>query len=684
MCTEKIKADYRLKKNPENLDVKHELKMELDTFSNVSTSSTLKSRQLQYSPILQTVNDIRSRHNHCEEVPQSLVQNEAKNNERDVNEQNRLKTYIKTYFFILGLMMLFITSMSFIWHQYQTSEDSVNSPTNAETLCEAFDRLQCENGGYPMIEADHFVCKCASNYYGERCTYEIRSPNNFQFLYNLFDTIDEDHRRGVPKMWWSFLPFTSNLQQRTVVSFYQDQLERIKHTSVSDDSENDNIGSLDSNTMASTRVLPPSHPLHCPANNKLPSLDMVYNEIFQRKPDGFIPDPKHRNLLFYAFYQYFMLQFFNTDFSSMVTGSQLYGVDETTQRHLRLLSNGKLKTEYSNNEYYPPRISFAKKISLAFLQMEPEGKTHWFQRVNKDETNQLQNQLWNIFSSIYETQNHQWTLGHPMLNMNPMLFIMSTLWIREHNRVCDELIKQWPEWTDEQVYSASKRIVIGEMMGIMMNDILNAGNSFSMKHDPEIFHGHIKYIKTFNTPYELLLTTILPSGLPEEFNNTNMYSWMLNNNKQVIESGISDMVKLMIDQKMGMTTCNNNGAATESLTKLLMKLSRENAVQSFNRYRRYLGLDAYKSFYELTGNKETAKKLESLYENVDSVELLTGMLAEKISDKAVPTFTVLTNSFIVNSILTNPLYSETLWNTETFDGDYGFSIVKSANIKTFI
>jgi hypothetical protein len=62
---------------------------------------------------------------------------------------------------------------------------------------------------------------------------------------------------------------------------------------------------------------------------------------------------------------------------TQVTGSQLYGVDETTQRHLRLLSNGKLKTEYSNNEYYPPRISFAKKISLAFLQMEPEGKTHW-------------------------------------------------------------------------------------------------------------------------------------------------------------------------------------------------------------------------------------------------------------------------------------------------------------------
>lgn len=154
--------------------------------------------------------------------------------------------------------------------------------------------------------------------------------------------------------------------------------------------------------------------------------------------------------------------------------------------------------------------------------------------------------------------------------------------------------------------------------------------------------------------------------------------------RQVLESGVSNMVKLMIDQKMGMITCNNDGAATESLTKLLMKLSRENAMQSFNRYRRYLGLDVYKSFYELTGNWKTANKLESLYKNVDDVELLTGILAEKISNKAVPTFTVLTNSFIVNSIITNPLYSESLWNTDTFDGDYGFSMVKSANIKTFI
>jgi hypothetical protein len=97
-----------------------------------------------------------------------------------------------------------------------------------------------------------------------------------------------------------------------------------------------------------------------------------------------------------------------------------------------------------------------------------------------------------------------------------------------------------------------------------------------------------------------------------------------------------------------------------------------------------LGLHAYGSFYELTGNREAARRLESLYENVDNVELLVGMFAEKTSDNSVPTFTVMMNSYIVNSIVTNPLYTKTMWNSDTFGGDYGFSLVKSASIRTFI
>lgn len=155
---------------------------------------------------------------------------------------------------------------------------------------------------------------------------------------------------------------------------------------------------------------------------------------------------------------------------------------------------------------------------------------------------------------------------------------------------------------------------------------------------------------------------------------------------QVFENGMRETVRLMVDRPMGTMSSNNGDAATEPLTKVLMELSRENGVQGFNRYREHVGLSAYGSFDELTGgDRETADKLESLYGHVDRVELLAGMLAEKPSaDDSVPTFTVMVNSFVVNAIVTSPLYSQAAWRSETFDGDFGFSAVKSASVATFV
>lgn len=140
----------------------------------------------------------------------------------------------------------------------------------------------------------------------------------------------------------------------------------------------------------------------------------------------------------------------------------------------------------------------------------------------------------------------------------------------------------------------------------------------------------------------------------------------------------------MVNQKMGMITYNNDGVASKPLTKLLIKLSRENGFQSFNNYRRKLGLYPYKNFYELTNNLETAKKLKNLYNNIEDVELLTGILTEKSSYGVASTASFLTNSFIINSILTNPLTSRELWKPDTFGGSEGFNIVKNANIQQLV
>lgn len=115
-----------------------------------------------------------------------------------------------------------------------------------------------------------------------------------------------------------------------------------------------------------------------------------------------------------------------------------------------------------------------------------------------------------------------------------------------------------------------------------------------------------------------------------------------------------------------------------------MNLSRQSAIQSFNNYRRQFGLYAYNSFFELTNNWDIANKLKKLYNHIEDVELLTGLLIEKRYIGVVPTATIMTNSFIINSILTNPIAMQNLWKQETFGGDEGFNIVKNANIETFI
>jgi len=140
----------------------------------------------------------------------------------------------------------------------------------------------------------------------------------------------------------------------------------------------------------------------------------------------------------------------------------------------------------------------------------------------------------------------------------------------------------------------------------------------------------------------------------------------------------------MVNQEIGAVTRSNYGDATEPTTSLMMKLSRENALQNFNNYRRKLGLLPYKNFYDLTEDEETVKILRELYNNVDDVELLTGMLTEKKKPEMLSTVQVMANSIIVNSILINPLNNEDSWKPETFGGNNGFDIVRSANIETFI
>lgn len=102
-----------------------------------------------------------------------------------------------------------------------------------------------------------------------------------------------------------------------------------------------------------------------------------------------------------------------------------------------------------------------------------------------------------------------------------MLFVLSTLWVREHNRVCDVLMVNRPHWSDDEIYDTARNIVTGEMMAIMMNEIIgvHTGHRYPMEFKPDIFPRRPANFSDWHTPLESFLINAWSSGFPEQLTN---------------------------------------------------------------------------------------------------------------------------------------------------------------------
>lgn len=56
----------------------------------------------------------------------------------------------------------------------------------------------------------------------------------------------------------------------------------------------------------------------------------------------------------------------------------------------------------------------------------------------------------------------QLAIGQELFGIVPGLTMYATLWLREHNRVCDILKAEHPTWDDEQLFQTTRLIIIGE------------------------------------------------------------------------------------------------------------------------------------------------------------------------------------------------------------------------------
>ncbi|KAM6047231.1 prostaglandin G/H synthase 1 isoform 4-T5 [Theristicus caerulescens] len=334
-----------------------------------------------------------------------------------------------------------------------------------------------------------------------------------------------------------------------------------------------------------TRVLPPV-PDNCPTpmgtkgKQQLPDPQLLAERFLLRQK--FEADPRGTNLMFAFFAQHFTHQFFKTS-GKMGRGftkalghgvdlGHLYGDNLQRQHQLRLFRDGKLKFQVVDGEVYPPTVTDAS-VHMVYPPDIPKEK--------------------------------QLAMGQEVFGLLPGLCMYTTLWLREHNRVCDILKREHPTWSDEQLFQTARLILIGETIKIVIEDYVQhlSGYFLSLKFDPELLFGtqfqyRNRIAVEFNQLYHwhgLMPDSFIIQG--QEYS----YEQFLYNTSMLMDYGVEALVESFSKQIAGRI----GGGQTINANVLkvavgVIKESRQLRLQPFNEYRKRFGMKPYESFQELT------------------------------------------------------------------------------------
>uniref|UniRef100_A0A3Q0QYS6 Prostaglandin G/H synthase 1 n=1 Tax=Amphilophus citrinellus TaxID=61819 RepID=A0A3Q0QYS6_AMPCI len=419
-----------------------------------------------------------------------------------------------------------------------------------------------------------------------------------------------------------------------------------------------------------TRLLPPV-PEDCPlpmgAKGKpvLPDVKELVERFFKRQK--FRPDPQGTNLMFAFMAQHFTHQFFKTNrevqggftkgLGHGVDASNIYGEDLVRQHQLRLHKDGKLKYQLVNGEMYPPAVSEVP-VHMVYPENIPADK--------------------------------RLAIGQELFGILPGLSMYATLWLREHNRVCDILKAEHPTWDDEQLFQTTRLIIIGEIINIIIEEYVQhlSGYMLDLKFDPSLLFGErfqysnriaLEFCQLYHW-HPLMPDSILIEG--EEI----PYSQFLYNTSLLMHYGVERLVDAFSRQPAGQIGGGRNShQVVLKVAEMVITESRAARVQPFNEYRKRFNLKPYMSFDELTGN-EIARGLEELYGDIDALEFYPGTMLEKARADAIfgESMVEMGAPFSLKGLLGNPICSPEYWKPSTFGGETGFNIIKKSTLKKLV
>ena len=296
------------------------------------------------------------------------------------------------------------------------------------------------------------------------------------------------------------------------------------------------------------------------------------------------------------------------EITAYIDGSMVYGSDQERADALRTWEGGRLKvTEMPTGDLLP---------------------------LNVDE-----------LPNAGGTRPDMFVAGDVRANENIYLTAMHTLWVREHNRLADEIAASDPTLGDEAIYQQARELVVAQIQQITYDEWLPAlvgvnalsrYEGYDAAVDPTVANEFST--AAFRFGHSLLpssLTAVGPDGEPITLELRNAFF----RPDQVFAIGVdgllegaslglaSELDELVVDDLRNFLF-GQPGAGGFDLISLNIQRGRDHGLSSYNDTREALGLSRATGFADLTDDLAVQDRLASAYQSVDQIDLFVGGLAE--------------------------------------------------------
>lgn len=424
---------------------------------------------------------------------------------------------------------------------------------------------------------------------------------------------------------------------------------------------------------------------HLPATNKqgLPAPEAL-RDLFIRK-QGAQELCKKSTCLFPAFAQYLTDGFLRTRMPNSSAGEQddlrkqntsnhqidlctLYGRTPEQTSQLRVKSEnvgikGKLKSQTISGEEYSP-----------FLY-EPDGVTVKTEFDRLDEPLGLDKCPNTLRSKLFAT-------GGDRVNSAPQVAMINTLFLREHNRLAQEMGKENPDWDDERVFQTARNTAIVLFIKIVVEEYINhiSPTPFRFLADPSV---------AWNAPWnkpnwitaEFSLLYRWHSLIPDNMEWSGKYypvAATLMNNQLLLDAGLVSAFASMSAQQAARLGAFNTNSALIGFEVKAIEQGRLCKLDSYANYRKYVSLEKPKTFSDISKNKAVVDFLAANYSSPEDIDFYIGLFAED-TERNSPLPPLILRMVAVDAFsqaLTNPLLSEHVFKSDTFS-TIGWSTIQS-------